>query len=121
MGLTRREVGVTGERLAADFLEELGYQIVQRNFRCKEGEIDIIAQQGECLVFVEVRTRRGSAFGTPEESITQSKGERLVSVAESYLQTCDEQPASWRIDVVAVELSSNNEIVRLGHIENAIG
>jgi putative endonuclease len=117
----RRGVGARGEKLAADFLEKKGYIILQRNYRCREGEIDIIAQQGECLVFVEVRTRKSPGFGTPEESISFSKKEKLVSLTDIYLQNCESLPPSWRIDVVAVELNSRNTVSRLEHIENAIG
>jgi putative endonuclease len=116
----RKEVGARGEKLAADFLKRRGYKIIQRNFRCREGEIDIIAQKGECLVFVEVRTKKNTAFGTPEESVTLSKREKLISLADAYLQTLRNQPPSWRIDVVAVELTRDNRVSRLEHIENAI-
>ncbi len=118
--LTRREVGSRGEKLAVDFLKGLGYRIVQMNFRCRQGEIDIIAQQGECLVFVEVRTKKSSDFGTPEESVTLSKREKLIVLANIYLQTLDSPPPSWRIDVVAVELTPDDRISRLEHIENAV-
>jgi len=118
--LTRREVGSRGEKLAVDFLKGLGYKIVQMNFRCRQGEIDIIAQQGECLVFVEVRTKKSCDFGTPEESVTSSKREKLISLANIYLQTLDSLPPSWRIDVVAVELTPDDRLSRLEHIENAI-
>ena len=120
MRSTRREVGDIGERLAAAFLERHGYAILQRNFRCREGEIDIVARQGESLVFVEVRAKRGSGFGTPEESITDLKKERLVSVADAYLQQCDDPPSTWRIDVVAIDLTRDNDIRRLEHIESAV-
>lgn len=120
MRSTRREVGARGEKLAADFLERQGYTILQRNFRCREGEIDIVAQHGENLVFVEVRAKKGSGFGTPEESITNRKKEKLVSVADAYLQECDDPPSTWRIDVVAIELTSDNDIRRLEHIESAV-
>lgn len=118
--MTRREVGALGEKLAADLLKGKGYEIVERNFRCRQGEIDIIARDGECLVFVEVRARRGSDFGAPEESVTHSKQERLVLLADAYLQTAGSRPPSWRIDVVAVELTSDGRASRLEHIENAI-
>jgi putative endonuclease len=118
--LKRGEVGARGEKLAAEFLKKRGYKILKRNFRCREGEIDIIAQQGGCLVFVEVRTKKGSGFGTPEESVTLSKREKLISLANAYLQACDNPPASWRIDVVAVELTPDNKVSRLEHIENAV-
>ena len=118
--LTRREVGAKGENVAAEHLKKRGYKIIQRNFRCRQGEIDIIAQQGECLVFVEVRTKKSYGYGTPEESITIEKSERLISLAEGYIQTLDTPPLSWRIDVVAVELTPGNKTSRLEHIENAI-
>jgi putative endonuclease len=116
----RKEIGAIGEKLAVDFLKKRGYKILHKNFRCRGGEIDIITQQGDCLVFVEVRTKKGSGFGTPEESVTRSKQERLISLANTYLQTCDSPPSSWRIDVVAIELASNNKVSRLEHIENAV-
>ncbi len=116
----RKEVGAIGEKLAADYLKKRGYKIIQRNYRCREGEIDIIAQKGEFLVFVEVRTKKNTAFGTPEESVTLSKREKLISLADAYLQTLRNQPSSWRIDVVAVELTPDNRVSRLEHIENAI-
>ena len=116
----RKDVGARGEKLAADYLKKHGYKIIQKNFRCREGEIDIITQKGECLVFVEVRTKRNTAFGTPEESVTLSKREKLISLANAYLQSYDKLPLSWRIDVVAVELGPNNRVSRLEHIENAV-
>jgi putative endonuclease len=121
MSSNRKEVGAIGEKLAVDFLRKRGYKILCRNFRCREGEIDIIAQQGDCLVFVEVRTKTGSSFGTPEESVTLSKREKLISLANAYLQACDNPPKWWRIDVVAVELAPDNKVSRLEHIENAVG
>lgn len=120
MPTKRKEIGAIGEKLAADYLKKRGYKIIQRNFRCREGEIDIIAQKGECLVFVEVRTKRNIAFGTPEESVTLAKREKLISLANTYLQSYDNPPLSWRIDVVAVELGPNNKVSRLEHIENAV-
>jgi len=118
--LTRKEVGARGEKLAVDFLKGLGYEIVERNFRCRQGELDIIARQAECLVFIEVRTRKSGDFGTPEESVTASKREKLVSLADAYIQNLGSPPLSWRIDVVAVELTADDKISRLEHIENAV-
>jgi putative endonuclease len=118
--LTRRDVGARGEKLALDYLNGLGYKTVQANFRCRQGEIDIIARHGECLVFVEVRTKRSGGFGTPEESITLAKKEKLISLAHIYLQTLANPPPSWRIDVVAVELAPDGSVSRLEHIENAL-
>ena len=120
MSSKRKEVGAIGEKLAADLLKKRGYKIIQRNFRCREGEIDIIAQKDECLVFVEVRTKKNTAFGTPEESVTLSKREKLIALANTYIQAYNKPPQSWRIDVVAVELTPDNRVSRLEHIENAV-
>jgi len=120
MSSKRKEVGAIGEKLAADLLKKHGYKILQRNYRCREGEVDIIAQKDDSLVFVEVRTKKSSGFGTPEESVSFFKREKLISLANAYIQTLDNPPASWRIDVVAVELAPNNKVSRLEHIENAV-
>jgi putative endonuclease len=116
----RKEVGDLGERIAAQHLKGLGYEILETNFRSREGEIDIIARKGEFLVFVEVRTRRSSSFGTPEESVTPQKKERLITLAQAYMEGRDDLPASWRIDVVAIELGREGKVSRLEIIENAI-
>jgi putative endonuclease len=121
MALKRKEVGALGEKLAADYLKKRRYKIIEKNFRCRKGEIDIIAKQGECLVFVEVRTKKSSGFGIPEESITPFKSKRLITLANIYLQNCSGLPKSWRIDVIAVELKPDNKLSRVEHIENAVG
>ncbi|GAF78384.1 unnamed protein product [marine sediment metagenome] len=115
----RRDLGAFGERVAAAHLEAKGYRIRARNFRCREGEIDIVAEDGDCLVFVEVRTRRGDAFGTPAESVTAAKERRLLTVAKAYLQEHPDVPANQRIDVVGVELS-RGRLQAVQHIEGAI-
>ncbi len=119
--MKRRDVGILGEKLAADYLEKRGYRIRETNYRCHEGEIDIVAEHEDFLVFIEVRTRKSRDFGSPEESITPAKMEKLRTVAARYQQTHDELPESWRIDVVAVELDSGNKVSRIELIENAVG
>jgi len=118
--MNRKTLGELGERWAREYLERNGYRIRETNFRCREGEIDIIAQYKDCLVFVEVRTKTGSGFGTPEESVTPAKQEKLVSVAMSYLQTHDDLPSEWRIDVVAIEVSPKGRVARTELIQNAV-
>ncbi len=120
MPLSRRERGALGEKIALDFLVERDFTILERNFRCREGEIDIIARQGDCLVFVEVRARSSSNMGTPEESITPAKGQRLVALAQTYLQTHEDLPDQWRIDVVAIDMDRQGKPSRVELIENAI-
>ncbi len=119
--MKRRDTGILGEKLAREFLEKQGYQIWQTNYRCPEGEIDIIAKHEDSLVFIEVRTKKSLEFGSPEESITPAKMEKLREVAAHYRQTHENLPDSWRIDVVAIELGKDNKISRIELIENAVG
>ena len=119
--MKRQETGNLGEKLAVGFLQKQGYHILQTNYRCPEGEVDIVARRKDCLVFIEVRTRRSQEFGSPEESITPAKMDKLRRVAAHYRQTHDDTPASWRIDVVAIEMDRQNRPLRIEHIENAIG
>ena len=116
----RKELGALGERVAVEYLKKLGYKIRDTNFRCQQGEIDIIAEDKDHLVFVEVRTRTGSQFGTPEESVTPAKKEKLISLAFAYLQTHRDLPPLWRIDVVAIELDQDKKVSRIELIQNAI-
>jgi len=119
-GIPRRKLGQLGEHVAADYLESQGYVILARNWRCPVGEIDLVAQDGEALVFVEVRARRGDRFGTPEESITRDKQARLLELAQAYLQEARLGDQDWRIDVVAIEMDGRGRIKRLNLLRNAI-
>jgi len=118
--MKRKELGNTGEKLARDFLKKKGYKIRDTNFRCREGEIDIVAEKKGCLVFVEVRTKTSSVFGSPEESVTFAKKEKLIASALTYLNNHQNLPESWRIDFVAVELDQKGKAKRIELIENAI-
>lgn len=122
MADARRGLGQLGENLAADYLLKHGYLIRERNYRAPQlGEIDIVAEDNGCLVYVEVRTRRGSAYGTPEESITVAKKLRLVQLAMYYRQMHADLPSAERIDVVAVELTPAGRLFRIDVIKNAVG
>ena len=116
----RKGLGNAGEEIAARELTRRGYTIRERNWRCPEGELDIVAEQGQMLVLVEVRTRRGNHFGTPEESITPAKCAHLIAAAQAYLQAHSLEERDWRIDVVAIQMSSQGELLRVDVIENAI-
>lgn len=116
--MKRREVGILGEKIAVDYLSKQGYRVLETNFRCREGEIDIVAKKDDFLVFVEVRTRRSTSFVTPEESVTPSKIERLITLGQTYIESHQDLPPSWRIDVVAVELTPEARVSRIGLFEN---
>ncbi len=102
---TRAQIGSHGEDLAAEYLSGDGFTILDRNWRCRYGELDIIAAEGEVLIFVEVKTRTGRAFGTPAEAVTHTKLRRLRRLAGIWLAA---QGRSWpavRIDVIEIRLS----------------
>lgn len=115
MKTQNRETGRFGEDLAAKELEKKGYKILERNFSNKFGEIDVIAQDKKVLVFVEVKTKRGESFGTPEEMINPKKLWKIRNMANIYMHRND---LPCRIDVVAVVLGDGDEVVRLTHYEN---
>jgi putative endonuclease len=116
----RKRLGDAGEEIAACELSRRGYQVCDRNWRCAEGELDIIARQGQTLVFVEVRTRRGDRFGSPEDSITPAKRAHLIAAAQAYVQAHSLEDCDWRIDVVAVEMTARGQLVRVDVIEDAV-
>ena len=117
---TRRTLGNRGEELASRKLQSLGYTVRERNWRCSAGELDIVAEKDGALVFIEVRTRRGDRFGTPEESITPAKRAKLIEVAQTYLDEHGENDRNWRINVVAIDIGPRGEVSRMDIIENAI-
>lgn len=116
----RRALGQRGEELAARRLAGDGLTIVARNYRCPAGEMDLIAREGDCLVFVEVRTRGGAGWGSPEESVTPAKQARLVAVAEHYLAQQALDDVDWRIDVVAIDLEQGGFVRRLEILRDAV-
>ena len=118
--MKRKTTGMIGEKLAADFLTKQGYTIIETNYRCKEGEVDIIAKDGEFLAFIEVRTKSSKKFGSPEESVNARKKEHLKNVAARYQENHDGLPLQWRIDFVAVELDGAGKPSRLEVIKNAV-
>ena len=117
---SRRRLGELGERLAAQHLLAQGYRIRETNYRRREGEIDIIAEAGDTLAFVEVRCRRGQTKGTAAESLTPAKQRRLIALAEAYGQERESLPPQRRIDVIAVDLALDGRLLSLQHIEGAI-
>ncbi|WP_214105977.1 YraN family protein [Acrocarpospora catenulata] len=106
------ELGKTGERIAVEFLQAAGMRVLDRNWRCGAGEIDIVARDGRVLVVVEVRTRSGRSHGTALESVTQEKLLRLRSLAGRWLATQQEWFDAIRVDVVALERFAGDFSIR---------
>jgi len=114
----KKEFGDRGEDIAADYLENKNYQIVERNYRYGHGEIDIIAMDKDVLVFIEVKTRKNLEFGPPELAITRNKQRQIRKIAEAYLVEKEISDRDCRIDVIAI-LIKQNLPPKINHIENA--
>lgn len=119
MTMARRRRGAQGEAAAAAYLEQHGYQIIERNYRCPLGEIDIIAADGGEIVFIEVRTRSSTAFGTPQESVDGRKQVRLRRLAVYYLGYRGWHRRPCRFDVVAVRLDRQERVTGIEVIRGA--
>ena len=113
-----KELGMFGEEHAALYLEDMGYRILARNYRSRYGEIDIIAEHQETIVFVEVKARRSYFYGEPKESIHISKQRKLIRTAMIYLQEKEWEERECRFDAIEVVFLPNGSI-RPYHIENA--
>lgn len=114
------EVGKIGEEIAKKFLVEQGYEIIEQNYKTKYAEIDLVAQNPKCLIFVEVRTKIGEIFGTPEETINKSKMRKIWGNAMAYVAT-----KKWnglcRVDAICIVLKPDYSVERLNHYENILG
>ena len=115
MSVTNASKGRRGEDIAAACLAQKGYRILERNYRRMRCEVDIIAAQGDVLVFVEVKARSSSAMGLGRESVTAAKQKNIITAAQCYIAERELQDTAGRFDVVEVDLSSG----RINHIINA--
>jgi putative endonuclease len=113
--MSTRSKGTEGENLAVQFLEEKGYSILERNYRFDRGEIDLVARDGQELVFVEVKARHSQEYGAPEESVTPAKEAQLKKVAEGYLYEHNIESQSCRFDVVTITYQRGAPVLRLIH------
>lgn len=116
----RTELGRRGEALAVHELVQRGYEITGRNWHCRIGEVDVVALRDGTWTFFEVRTRRGRSFGTPEESLTSGKVERMANVARTYLAAhgINVHEVDWRIGLVAVEMDKAGYLLRVDVYES---
>ncbi len=109
--------GQQGERIACDFLLKQGYRILDKNFRIKEGEIDIICSLDKEIIFVEVKTRFSTKYGFAEEAVTPRKIKTIRKVANRYLQTTNSFYSSIRFDVIAIQVIDG--IAEINHLKSA--
>ncbi len=113
----RRHTGESGESIAVKFLKKNGYKILEQNYRCKLGEIDIIARDGRVLAFIEVKARRTNEFGGPKRAVTLRKQRKISMVALKYLKETQQMEKKARFDVVAIRLLPDDPDVEI--IKNA--
>lgn len=116
----RKSLGKIGEDIAIQYLRSLGYQIRTTNFRCKLGEIDIIAEDKNIVVFIEVRARTSEAFGPAYNSVTYPKQQQVKRVALYYISKNNLVNTQFRFDVIGIQLPGRrDEKPRIDHIQNA--
>lgn len=115
----RKELGFKGEDIASNFLKKKGYKIIQRNYKCKYGEIDIIAEQNKVIAFIEVRTVQSENFGIPQDFITNIKTDHISKSALNYIKKENLFEHSCRFDFIAITFSHTLSEPKIEHIENA--
>ena len=120
MRTARQTLGDAGERLARQQLESRGYSCLAEQWRCPHGELDLVMRQGEHLVFVEVKVRRGGLVEA-EQAVTPAQQRRLLATAQTFLDDHpDLQDLTWRVDLFGITLDRSGRITRISHLENAI-
>lgn len=113
------QTGKIGEEIAKNYLEKQGYKILEQNFKTKYAEIDLVAEKDKELIIVEVRTKRGDLFGTPEDSLDKRKLRKLWLNAQGYVNQA-RWPGPYRVDAVCIILKPDNSIDRLNHYQSII-
>ncbi len=111
--MQKKELGKTGEEMALRFLKKRGYQIIERNYTCKMGEMDIIAKEKDTLAFIEVKTRTSTVFGPPQLAVNDAKQRQLSKVALYYLKEKHVENIKARFDVVAILFGQEGEEIEL--------
>lgn len=124
--IKKDDLGKKGEELAARYLQEQGYKILEKNFRCKVGEIDIIGLDpstgsAQVLVFVEVKTRWSKKFGEPLEAITPWKIKKIIKAGDYYKMFHPELPEALRLDAVAISMDTNHQVEKIELVKNLTG
>jgi putative endonuclease len=124
MKTNRQVLGGWGEAVAADYLGEQGFTIFERNARTPYGEIDLVAckesPEGRLMLFVEVKTRRSTSYGLPEQSITARKKAHMLAAAQAFLQEHADIDADWRVDVITVQTNRPGLRPTITHFENVV-
>ena len=113
----RHETGRIGEDISVKYLEQIGYTIIERNFECNQGEIDIIAKDKNEIVFIEVKTRTSNKYGAPSEAVNKIKQKHMLQTIKYYLYIRNLSDEFIRVDVIEVYI--NNNVYKVNHIKQA--
>jgi len=116
----QKQIGDIGEKIAEEFLVEKGYQVLDRKFITRFGELDLVTLDNGCVVFIEVKARTSMTFGNPEDSITPVKIERLEKAGLLWMQAHPSVPDDWRIDAIAILLDSHQQPLEIRHFTNIL-
>lgn len=114
----KQEIGKLGEDIAVNYLKQKGYKILDRNFECRQGELDIIAIDKNEIVFIEVKTRTSNKYGTPSEAVNKIKQKHMLQTIKYYLYTRNLNDEFVRIDVIEVYIKDN--LYKVNHIKKAL-
>jgi len=117
--MSKQDLGSQGEKLAAQYLDEKGYTILDSNWHCRLGEIDIIALDGETYVFCEVKTRRANNAQEALVGITASKAKKFTKAVYHYLSEHDLEDVLWRVDAIGIAISTQGQVI-IEHVEDAL-
>lgn len=117
--MTKSKTGKFGEQLAVKFLQDRGYEIIARNYYCRHGEIDIIAQREGEMIFVEVKTRSNAKFGFPEDSFSKRKRGKILRAVERFLVE-KRIESDYRIDLICVEINKNERKAKIKHFKDVV-
>ena len=115
----KNQIGVRGEALAVDYLTNKNYEIIEQNWRCRLGEIDIVAQDNAVLVFCEVKTRRAESTQLALVNITESKQKKMITAAQHYIDQHNLDQTIWRIDAIGIAIPRNGTAI-IDHVEDVL-
>ena len=118
--MQRKELGRWGEDTAEKYLEDNGIHIIQKNYRTRYGEVDLIGKEDKNFVFIEVKTRQSQRFGFPEEAVTNNKLDRIETVVWDYFEEFNINDVDWRIDIVSIIRDAKTDQFQLKWIKNVV-
>jgi len=115
----QQSTGATGEAIAINYLKNKGYDIIEQNWHCRAGEIDIVARESDIYIFCEVKTRRSNSTQQAFMNITEHKAEKMIKAAQHYIHEHELEDVLWRIDAIGIALPKNGQAI-IDHVEDVL-